>query len=150
LCITEWNKKTFLAFPNWIEHMAFVLPPVALYTGEIGTGVAVGASVLILEHIIKTIRYFPSALEVSGGTFWRSFMVAIGAGSVLSAQELTRAGALIRRGSLYSICRRVDWFDGQEEKIKLDIQLGSLFRFGLNMGLTLAAFRWRNVQESYL
>jgi hypothetical protein len=71
---------------------------------------------------------------------WRSALVAIGAGTVLLAQETQRVVSLAKRCSLYSICRRVDWFDGQKPTIKLDIQLGSIFRFALNSGITLLGF----------
>ena len=141
LCITEWRKKTFLTLPNWIEHMTFLVMPLTLYTGNALAGMAAGLGVALLEHTIKGVRYFPAAKEVSGGrSFWRSTWVALGAGSVLSAQEITRTVALLRRGSWYSLCRRVDWFDGQKELIQLDVQLGSLLRFGVNAGLTWIAF----------
>jgi len=144
LCITEWGKKTFLAFPNWIEHIAFVLPPLVSYTGKLPAGLLSGVGIALLEHAIKGMSYFSDAQAVSDGGFLRSVWVALGAGSVLSAQEVTRTAALVYRGSLYSVCRRVDWFDGEEPRIKLDIQLGSFFRFGLNSGLTWALFRWQS------
>ena len=144
ICITEWKEKSFLACPNWIEHMALLLPPLSIGTGKFLECALAGLLVAVTEHVIKTIRYYPSATEVTGGkNIVQDLWVALGAGSVLSAQEATRVVALVRRCSLYSICRRVDWFDGQESKIKLDIQLGSIVRFGLNIGLTWAALYWR-------
>lgn len=67
--------------------------------------------------------------------------VALGAGSVLSSQEVTRVAALVRQGSLYSPCRRLDWFDGEEPSDKLDIQIGSIFLFSLNAAKTWATCR---------
>ncbi len=141
LCITEWPKKTFLAFPNWVEFIIFGLVPLTLVTGKIVTGIVAIIGVIVLEHSIKSARYLSSAYEITerDNPFYNVF-VALGAGSVLSAQELTRVISLIRRGSIYSICRRVDWFDGQEETIRLDIQLGSLVRFLVTLCWTYFAF----------
>jgi glycosyltransferase involved in cell wall biosynthesis len=143
LCITEWRKKTFMAFPNWIEHIAFVLAPLTVYTGKLATGLTLSMSIVFLEHAVKCIQYYPETRRVIGSdSCWKRMWVAFGAGSVLSAQEITRVVALIHRGSIFSLCRRVDWFDGQEERIKLDIQLASFLRFGLHAGLTWVAFCW--------
>ena len=96
---------------------------------------------MLLEHLVKTARYLPSALkECNGNSIFHTLFVALGAGTVLSAQEITRVNALLRRFSLYSICRRVDWFDGQEPRIKMDIQFGSIIRFALNVGITSIGF----------
>lgn len=32
LCITEWPEKTFLTFPNWIEHVCFLILPLSIYS----------------------------------------------------------------------------------------------------------------------
>jgi hypothetical protein len=42
---------------------------------------------------------------------------------------------------LYSLCRCVDWFDGQKLKIRLDIQLNSALRFTLNSCITILGLR---------
>lgn len=76
-------------------------------------------------------QHYPDATKVCNGTSFRTFVVALGAGSVLSSQEVTRTIALISRKCLFSFSRRVDWFDGSMPKIKLDIQLGSILRFFL-------------------
>jgi glycosyltransferase involved in cell wall biosynthesis len=141
LCITEWSSKTFTACPNWIEYVALCLPPLSLYTGQWRSGFVTGVGVILIEHILKAMHYFPEARRVTHGGFWKSVGVALGAGSILSSQEVTRLVALFFRGSAYSICRRVDWFDGEEPRIKLDIQLSSLFRFAFNAALTWVAFR---------
>ena len=96
---------------------------------------------MLLEHLVKTVRYLPAASEeCKDKGFFHTLFVAFGAGTVLSSQEITRVHALVHRLSIYNICRRVDWFDGQEPRIKLDIQLGSMFRFVINVGITLAGF----------
>lgn len=141
LCITEWSQKTFLTFPNWIEHIMYILPPLTMFTGKWISGIVAGVGVLVMEHGLKTAHYFSDASRVdSSAGLLKTLWVALGAGSVLSAQEITRSIALACRGSLYSFGRRVDWFDGEEPRIKLDIQLRSMFRFGVNCGLTFAAF----------
>jgi glycosyltransferase involved in cell wall biosynthesis/LPS sulfotransferase NodH len=149
LCITEWPSKTFLAFPNWVEHIAFINTPLTFYTGQLAAGLVANAVVMAMEHICKAIHYFSDAKKVTNGNFARSVFVAFGAGSVLSAQEVTRTVALVRRCSAYSIFRRVDWFDGEEPRIKLDIQLGSIFRFGLNAALTWSIFRWSRAERHH-
>mmetsp|Transcript_15623 Transcript_15623/g.34141 ORF Transcript_15623/g.34141 Transcript_15623/m.34141 type:complete len:1056 (-) Transcript_15623:63-3230(-) len=160
LCIMEWPKKTFLSCPNWIEHIAFIVTPMALYSAKPGVGLVAGATIAVVEHVIKAINYFPDSSSVvdefqeksdaTTGTsskgqspmtvfLWKAW-VALGAGSVLSSQEVTRVVAAVRRMSFYSVCRRVDWFDGQKERIRLDIQLSSLLYFGLNIGIAWASF----------
>lgn len=141
LCILEWPSKTFLTLPNWIEHVTFVVLPLTIYTRQPAAGLLVGSCVVVLEHLIKMGRYLPAALnECKGRSIFHSLFVALGAGTVLSAQEITRVNAIVQRCSLYSICRRVDWFDGQEPRIKLDIQFGSIIRFALNAAITSIGF----------
>jgi glycosyltransferase involved in cell wall biosynthesis len=146
MCILEWPSKTFLCLPNWIEHVTFIVLPLALYTRQHVAGLLVGSCVVVLEHLIKLGRYLPTAVkECEDNNIFYSLFVALGAGSILSAQEITRVKAIVQRFSLYSICRRVDWFDGQEPRIKLDIQFGSIIRFVLNVGITCVGFGsyWR-------
>jgi hypothetical protein len=147
LCITEWSDKTFLSFPNWIEQSMFLLPPLALYTGRYSTSFLAGLGIIALEHVIKTVNYYGDAKKIAGGGFSRNAWIALGAGSILSAQEVTRAAALARRGSLYSFCRRVDWFDGDEPHIKLDVQLSSCLRFGMSLALTYGVFSWKRLMK---
>jgi hypothetical protein len=101
-----------------------------------------GFSVILLEHVSKGLHYYADAKRVCGGGLLKSAYVALGAGSILSSQEITRVGALIRRRSLFSIFRRVDWFDGDQDRIKLNIQLESLLNFAVNSGILWGAFSW--------
>jgi len=144
LCITEWPEKTFLTFPNWVEHSLFLVLPAAIYTKRPMAGLTVASGIILLEHAIKGFRYFSDAVRICGtdSPRWRTIMMALGAGTVLSSQELTRTTCLIRRWSLYSLCRRVDWFDGQEPTIKLDIQLGSAIRFAINLGVCWLGYKY--------
>jgi Glycosyl transferase family 2 len=141
LCISEWPEKTFVTFPNWIEHMAFIVLPLTAYTRRPLAGIVSLVGIFAIEHVLKGWAFYSDAVKTTGSSsFWRSALVAIGAGSVLSAQETQRVVSLAKRFSLYSICRRVDWFDGQKPTIKLDVQLGSIFRFALHSGITLLGF----------
>lgn len=141
MCILEWPSKTFLTFPNWVEHVVLVILPLSIYTKKPFFGFVSGGCVILLEHIVKTVRYAPAAFkECSGKGFFHTLLVACGAGTVLSSQEVTRVQAFLQRFSFYSICRRVDWFDGQEPRIKLDIQFGSFIRFAINMGISYTSF----------
>ena len=141
LCITEWRHKTFFAFPNWIEHTLFLLPFMSLYTGKYFAGLQAGIVVVSLEHAMKAYTFLSEAKELCKNEgLLHTVLVSLGAGSVLSSQEITRAVAIVVRKSHFSLCRRVDWFDGDEPRIKLDIQLTSAIRFGVNLGLTWWAF----------
>jgi hypothetical protein len=144
LCITQWPKKTFLTWPNWIEHICFILPFLSVYNETLFAGLVAGASVAFMEHAMRTLRYLPAAAKVrrEGKSRWSTLLVAIGAGSIMSAQEVTRVIALVRRMSLYSLCRRMDWFDGLKPRIALDTKLGSFISFATHLGVTLLVFRW--------
>ncbi|KAL3909830.1 MAG: hypothetical protein SGILL_007928, partial [Bacillariaceae sp.] len=145
LCITEWPEKTFLTFPNWIESVCFGVLPLSMYFRRPDLGFVTGLTIVTAEFLIKGCHYFEDACRIvkvrESGGWLRKIAVAIGAGSILSAQEATRTFCLIKRGSLYSLCRRVDWFDGQKPTIRLDIQLNSIFRFALNSFITMVGFR---------
>jgi glycosyltransferase involved in cell wall biosynthesis len=144
LCITEWPKKTFLTFPNWVEHIVFIVLPMSLYSHQLIAGIVAVASIAIVEHLVKARNNYYRAIEVTGSSSftWRAGLVAVGAGTILSSQEIQRVVSLIQQFSLFSICRRVDWFDGQMATIMLDIQLTSICTFTVNAAITWAAFQW--------
>ena len=144
LCITEWPKKTFLTCPNWVEHIIFIVLPMSIYTQRPIDGMLAVASIIIVEHLVKGWSYYSKAIEVTtsnGGFSWRTGIVAIGAGTIISSQEIQRVVSHILRFSLFSICRRVDWFDGQMATILLDIQLTSICMFAINAAITCVAFQ---------
>jgi len=132
LCITEWPQKTFLVFPNWIECIVFGVVPFMIYTGRFAFGLRMAFAIAGMEQGFRTVRYFSVARNVVGtnASIWQTLWVSFGAATVPSAQEIVRVLALIRRVSLFSLCRRVDWNDGQQPKFKLDVQFGSFLRFG--------------------
>ncbi|CAJ1940641.1 unnamed protein product [Cylindrotheca closterium] len=141
ICITEWPEKTFLVFPNWIELIVCLLPIISVCSGQYAAGIHAALGVFVLEHLLKGWKYFDDAKSVCEETSLRTCLVALGAGSVLSSQEVTRTIALIRRQSFFSFSRRVDWFDGSKPNIQLDIQLGSIVRFGLFVAVIWSTFR---------
>ena len=141
LCIREWPQKTFLSFPNWIEHVVLITFPLSIYTRKPMSGLFVGSCIIAIEHLVKTVRYLPAALkECKDKGILHTLLVAFGAGTILSSQEITRVQALIKRLSVFSICRRVDWFDGQDPRIRLDIQLWGSIRFAINTGIAVLGF----------
>lgn len=75
MCILEWPSKTFLTFPNWIEHVTFIILPLAIYTKQPVTGLLVGSCIVVLEHLIKMGRYLPAALEQCEGEGILNFML---------------------------------------------------------------------------
>jgi hypothetical protein len=141
MCILEWPSKTFISFPNWIEHVVLITLPLAVYTQRPFSGLVVGGCVTVLDHVCKMMWYWSAALEeCKDKGIFHTLLVSLGAGTIISSQEITRVQAFIKRFSFYSICRRVDWFDGQEPRIKLDIQLGSMIRFAINSAITYMGF----------
>ena len=150
LCITEWPKKTFLTCPNWVEHNVFIVLPLSIYTQRPLAGILAIVGVVIVEHLFKIWSYFYQAIEVTGSKrfSWRTVVVAAGAGTIISSQEIQRVVSLVQRLSVFSICRRVDWFDGQMATIMLDIQLTSICTFMINSVITWVAFQWTKLFES--
>jgi glycosyltransferase involved in cell wall biosynthesis/LPS sulfotransferase NodH len=140
MCITEWPNKTFLTFPNWIEHITFIVLPLAIYMQRPLAGFVTMSTILLVEHLGKGRTFYSNAIEVTGSSSWRTVFIALGAGTVLSSQEIQRVFSLIQRRSLFSMCRRVDWFDGQKMAIKLDIQLTSIWAFAVNTSITFLVF----------
>lgn len=128
LCITEWPKKTYMVCPNWIEYMVFVVLPTSIALERYAAGLLASLVIAGVQHLMLTTRYIRQARQVTGKKSWvRALWVAIGAGTVVSAQEATRLFALVSRLSLFSLCRHVDWNDSQQPKFILDGQLGSAF-----------------------
>jgi LPS sulfotransferase NodH len=130
LCIKEWPDKCFWSFPNWVEFIFIVIPLWYLFVETpLVSMLNAALSVALIEHVLLTANYYPSArLHGQRGVLYQLF-VACGAGTILSFQEATRLAAHIRRGNLHCICRRIDWNDGQDPVVKLDSQLRSLLRF---------------------
>jgi LPS sulfotransferase NodH len=145
LCITQWPQKTYVTCPNWIEYIVFVVAPISMLFERFQAGLLTMLSVAAVEHLILLTRNFSSAQKNGGSRGWLyTAWVAFGAGTVVSAQEATRTMALIWRLSLFSLCRRVDWNDGQQPKFILDGQLGSCFHFVVNLCVTwLIMFVWK-------
>jgi hypothetical protein len=91
LCIKEWPGKTFFTLPNWIEHVTFFVLPLSIYYHHLSLGIAMGLTIIATEFVIKGFHYFEEACRivstwVSGG-WLRKAAVAVGTGSVLSAQR---------------------------------------------------------------
>jgi len=137
LCITQWPQKTYATCPNWIEYILFVIVPVSIFCERVRVGLLTALGVAAIEHFILTARYLSKARQITGKRSWiYAVWVALGAGTVVSAQEATRVMALLWRFSLFSLCRRVDWNDGQQPKFILDGQLGSALHFAVNVCVT--------------
>jgi hypothetical protein len=117
--------------------------------------------ICLVEHCSKGLCFYSNATEViatntctiQGPLSSSSFMfslqvlirivyVAIGAGTIISSQEIQRVLSLLQCCSIFSICRRVDWFDGQKLTITLDIQLRSIWTFIINNIITILTFRF--------
>lgn len=147
LCLTEWPAKTFLVFPNWVEvatllimvglvtniHFHLGKDPVIPPIDFISTVKAV-AVMATIDHCSKFASFYAEAKAISRRSRKGSLhaaAVALGASSVISAQELTRVWAMLRRTSPYSFSRRMDWFDGQTPTEVLDIQLRSGIMFAM-------------------
>ena len=133
LCMLKWPGKTFLVCPNWAE---FLLAH-ALVAAAVGRRVArwtlPGAlAVAVVGHAVRV----PSFYARSPAKPARAVCVAVAATTIISAQELTRVAAALRRLSLFSFSRRFDWFDGTADDQVLDMQLRSLLMFIAYVGVT--------------
>lgn len=142
LCLTEWPKKTFLVLPNWIEvgtlllllglSQVFQLRGQQVSSVNLISIIEAVVVIAIIDHCVKFATFYKTANVVShqaGKGFIHSVVVALGASSVISAQELMRLWALFCRASIFSFSRRMDWFDGQTPTEILDIQLRSGLMF---------------------
>mmetsp|Transcript_17483 Transcript_17483/g.47688 ORF Transcript_17483/g.47688 Transcript_17483/m.47688 type:complete len:1004 (-) Transcript_17483:1972-4983(-) len=130
LCISEWPDKCFWSFPNWIEFIVVFIPLYAcLNQIDLWSSLERAFLVFFAEHAFLAMKYYPSAsIHVQRGFLFKAF-VACGAGTILSFQEATRVAAHLHRGHFQCLFRRVDWNDGQDPMVKLDVQLGSAMRF---------------------
>lgn len=130
LCISLWPHKSYWSFPNWIEFLFFFLPAYAMLAKTSLLSFLTTASLVIAaEHLLMTAKYYSSAcLHANKSSIWYRLFVACGAGTILTFQEATRVVAHVSRGHFHCICRRVDWNDGQDPMVKLDMQLGSFLR----------------------
>ncbi len=134
--ITQWPEKTYLVFPNWIESIALLVLAQCLYFRDakyLASTVRACTCITIVDHVVKTISYFKSASEVTRAeskfSWTRSLLLALGASTVISSQEITRVGCIVKRCSLFCFGRRMDWFDGQAPTEVLDHQLRSGIKF---------------------
>ena len=139
ICLTEWGSRTFYAFPNWIE---FIVPAIIFCTFSKqfsfwSTSKAI-ALIICVDHCSKAYYFFNRSRD---GLIW-SPSIALVASSVISCQEATRLVALIRRCTLSSYCRRMDWFDRQAQLQIMDMQIRSFFLF-LTFCIIVLIFRTR-------
>jgi hypothetical protein len=142
--LTEWPEKTFLVCPNWIESIFVVI---FVYSGIWWKGtkqsnvlslVEACGSIAAMDHLVKVAAYYGSTKGLVESEnknrvvswAYRIFL-ALGASTVISAQEITRAHCFVKRGTLFSFARRVDWFDGQAAMEVLDQKLRSGLQFVL-------------------
>ncbi|KAG7367993.1 family 2 glycosyl transferase [Nitzschia inconspicua] len=63
LCITEWPEKTFLIFPNCVEHVFFIIVPTTAYLRRPVAGFVAAASVIAIESLMKGFSYFEDVLS---------------------------------------------------------------------------------------
>lgn len=108
VCIMEWLKKTFLTFPNWIESILISMILVPVFTGRYLPVLKAAMTITMLQLALKTSDLYPSCRHKLRAMMW-----SIRAGAVISAQDITRLLMCLYRWSPLSVCRRMDWFDGQ-------------------------------------
>lgn len=111
ICITEWPHKTYLVFPNWLEFTMLLLLYAFIFSLEISKVFNAALVISLIDHAWKSATFYRRS---KGDGFLQLLMVSVGAGTVISSQEVTRLAALIMRCSLFSFCRRFDWLDGQD------------------------------------
>jgi hypothetical protein len=89
-CIEKWPEKTYLCFPNWIECIVFGCIPMGIYSKNATATMAAILGVTVLRHLTLALRYSSKAFEVTKQKLARSVLVAIGAGTIVTSQELVR------------------------------------------------------------
>jgi glycosyltransferase involved in cell wall biosynthesis len=137
LCLTEWPDKTFRTLPNWVEMIAFLVVPFYVFRRDWQALLVTSLAIAGAEHLLLTFKYYPYAARHVKGWIGKKLWVAFGAGTVLSSQEITRVAAHIRRGHLHCLGLRMDWNDGQNPRVKLDVQLNSVIRTALYVGIVV-------------
>lgn len=141
LCLTAWPEKTFRTLPNWAEMIAFLLVVTSLYFQSDWKALLIASlGIVTTEHILLTLHYYPHSCQHVKGWFGKKVLVASGAGTIISSQEITRLIAHIYRGHLLCLCLRVDWNDGQNPHFKLDTQLRSILRFMVYVGIVAGVY----------
>lgn len=111
LCLTEWPEKSFLVLPNWIEFICLLI---IVAVGKIYYRRKLFVTAILItitDLLVKTSQFY----KTKKGSIPRSVLIAIGASSVISAQECSRMLAIILRKSMFSFSRRMDWFDGEAQ-----------------------------------
>jgi hypothetical protein len=131
ICLTEWPQKTFLVFPNWIECIMLSMFTLPFLSCRISAKMQFLLVIASLDHLWKFWLFYPTAYKVCSGSnkLLRSLVVALGASTVISSQEITRVYVIFKRTSFYSFSRRMDWFDGQARIEVLDYQIRSGIQF---------------------
>jgi glycosyltransferase involved in cell wall biosynthesis len=156
--LTEWPEKTFLVFPNWIESIFLV---VFAYGGVWWKGTTPSAilslveacgSIAAIDHLVKVATYYGSTKGLVESekknrvvSWAHRIFLALGASTVISAQEITRALCVVKRGSFFSFARRMDWFDGHAAMEVLGQKLLSGLQFVL-----YGSIAWYFLQTSVL
>ena len=112
---------------------------VAWLPGLVNVLSLVGAcgSITMIDHVVKSVAYFPSTVRACDCeqkenpfvSFGYRVFLAFGASTIISAQEITRALCVLKRFTLFSFARRMDWFDGQAALEVLDQKLRSGLQF---------------------
>lgn len=126
LCITEWPEKTFLAFPNWVEFILLLFVYWIVMGGSLNNVLKTILAVCFVDHSWKLMQLYR---RKAGRGIHRSLIAALGASTVISSQEIVRVLAVLRRCSIFSFCRRMDWFDGQAVIQVIDYQIRGAFLF---------------------
>uniref|UniRef100_A0A7S2EQ09 Glycosyltransferase 2-like domain-containing protein n=1 Tax=Ditylum brightwellii TaxID=49249 RepID=A0A7S2EQ09_9STRA len=133
MCLLEWPEKTFFVAPNWVECIVFLSLAHVLFLEQplcVSPLLKSLIAISTFDHVTKTIGFLTSASRSCPRShFLRQIIVAFGGSTVISAQEITRVYCALKRLCFKSLCRRMDWFDGQAKMEVFDFQLRSVLYF---------------------
>lgn len=124
LCAGQWPRNKFWACPNWIEFSFFVVLASIAKGYPAATAAMIIFFVALTDSIVKTTKMYerkPSQGRMS------AVLNSTIAGTIISAQEMTRAIAMCVNGYMFGL--RMDWFDGRRDTQVQDIQFESLILF---------------------
>lgn len=134
LCLTEWPEKTFVVCPNWIEtiFIAAILTPILGWNWRRLLGSSF--TIVVVEHILKSLELYMTRSSTERNSLERILLI-LGGSTIVSAQEAVRFGMCLCRLSLFSFCRRLDWFDGEAREAVLTDKHRSLVKLLLMVGI---------------
>ena len=140
LLLDEWPTKTYRVMPTWCE-IILVLAVTMIPYQPWDFLVAVCALTWVELFIFSTYACFEHTNQYLNSIFYR-ILISWGGAIILAAQQVWRMVHHLRRGRLYNLCRRVDWFDGRRPQWQRKNQWEAFFRAVIHLIVLTWTFGW--------